>query len=311
MFMVLAVTSSLSAATLWTGPNIGYNQPAPDPTQAANQDRVTPTVWITRGTRDRLFNAFSEPSCDRSISPTNTEWASSATFNSSVTNLIYHPFSTWVDSLGLGNVNPKILNVPAVLHIKSDDIYISIKFTNWVAGGGGGFGYIRSTAPIIPVVAITNPAAGAVFAAPANVLIKASASLSGGTITNVAFFANTTSLGSVHSVPFNLTANSLAAGAYNLTAVATGSGVSTTSSIVNISVVTPLAVTLSGVKAGNGKFSFNYTANAGLNYVVETSSNLLTWSALVTNPATGSPVPFTNNISGSPKFYRVGRLPNP
>ncbi len=163
-----------------------------------------------------------------------------------------------------------------------------------------------------PAVTITNPVSGAVFAAPANLKLGASASVSGGTVTNVQFFANGVSQGSVTVAPFALTSGALAASAYALTAVATASGISTTSAVVNVSVVTPVSVNLSGAIEANGQFSFNYTADAGLPYILQSSTNLMNWVSLVTNVASGSLVQFTNPVNPTGvDFYRVGRLPNP
>jgi plastocyanin len=92
-----------------------------------------------------------------------------------------------------------------------------------------------------PTVSITNPTNAAVFSAPANVAITAIASVSGGTVTNVAFFDATSLLGSARTAPFNFTALNLPVGDHSLTAVATAAGVSATSSVVNITVVAPLS----------------------------------------------------------------------
>jgi hypothetical protein len=172
-----------------------------------------------------------------------------------------------------------------------------------------------------PTISITNPASGAVFAAPANVQVSAGASVIGGSVTNVQFFVNTSSQGALASsvaqgevgmAPFTFTFNGLAAGSYALTAVATASGISTTSAVVNVSVVIPVPVSLSGETVNNGQFSFGYTANPGLTYIVQNSSNLLDWVSLETNVASGSAVQFTDvlNPTGA-GFYRVGLLPNP
>jgi chitinase len=161
-------------------------------------------------------------------------------------------------------------------------------------------------------VSITNPVSGAVFAAPAIVSIGADATVSSGTVTNVQFFANGVSQGAVAAAPFTLTSNALAADSYALTAVATAAGLSTTSAVVNVSVVNPVAINLAGATLSSGQFSFNYTADAGLSYVIQSSSNLLDWESLVTNVAPGSPVLFTNALDPTgANFYRVGRLPNP
>jgi hypothetical protein len=83
---------------------------------------------------------------------------------------------------------------------------------------------------------------------------------------------------------------------------------------VNISVVTPVAVLLTQAGFSGADFHFNYSANVGLNYVVQRSTNLASanWTSLITNPAGGNPVVFVDtNAPGNPEFYRVGRMPNP
>jgi hypothetical protein len=163
-----------------------------------------------------------------------------------------------------------------------------------------------------PAIGLTNPAGGAVFAAPANVSLAAAATVSSGTVTNVLFFTNGVSAGSVVAAPFHLTVSNLTAGVYALTAAATAAGISATSAVVNVSVVSPMVVNLSGSTLNSGQFTFSYTADAGLAYVVQSSTNLVDWVPLATNVAPGSPVLFTNaaNPAGA-SFYRVGRLPNP
>ena len=164
-----------------------------------------------------------------------------------------------------------------------------------------------------PSVTITNPANGAVFAAPADVTIQASASDTDGNVTNVQFFANSSPVGADTAAPYSIVASNLAAGSYALRAVAAdNSGLTSTSSVVNISVVAPAAVTLSSPVVSNGQFQFTYSADAGLRYVVENSSNLVNWSSLTTNTASGGTVlygeAFDVNVL---RFYRVSRLPNP
>ena len=130
------------------------------------------------------------------------------------------------------------MGINAVLHLKTDDIYIDIKFLSWAAGSGG-YSYERSTpvvANVPPSVAITNPPNGAALTAPANITLSASASDSDGTVTNVEYFDGTTSLGSVTVVPYNV-ATTLAIGGHVLTAVATDNfGASSTSAVVSVTV---------------------------------------------------------------------------
>jgi plastocyanin len=163
-----------------------------------------------------------------------------------------------------------------------------------------------------PTVSITNPARRAVFSAPANLEIQSSANVSSGRVTNVTFFAGTTLLGSAQATPFQIAASNLAAGNYSLTAVATAGGVSFTSSVVNVSVVLPVAVSNSAPGVANGQFSFDYSANVGLTYLVQKSFDLVNWSPISTNVASSNPVNFRDSAAlGRWGYYRVGRLPNP
>jgi glucose/arabinose dehydrogenase len=229
----LAGPQGVRAATVWSGPLITYNQPAPDPTQAANRDQLTPNVSITRNVSSGIFNGVSETSYTHNFSPADTEWA--------VGDLANYATLTYTDWETAGGGNP-VLNLPGqqlVLHLKTDDIYLSVKFTYLGGHFAGGFTYDRSTpaaANIPPTVSITSPSNGASFTAPAVVPITTSAQDSDGGVTNVAFFDGATFLGQVASPPFNFTAN-LAPGAHPLTAVATDNlGATGTSAVVNVTV---------------------------------------------------------------------------
>jgi hypothetical protein len=210
--LMLAAAPLMHAGTVWNGPLFTYNQPTSDPTQVSNQDRITPDVWLTRAASKGLFNAFYETNAT-TFSPTNTEWSFGALAN--YASLHYTNWLSW-----LSNASPTTLvGKQAVLHLISDDIYISIQITFWNSGGSGGFAYQRST---------------------------------------------------------------------------------------------PTPSILSGATVVNGQFTFNYTADVGISYVVQNSTNLLNWVSLATNVASGSPVPFTNAVNPAGiQFYRVARLANP
>lgn len=168
-----------------------------------------------------------------------------------------------------------------------------------------------STLP--PSLAITNPVNGAVFAAPANVLIQAGVTNGSGTVTNVQFLVNNSLLASENSGPFSATTNNLAAGEYTLSAIAQDdNGLSATNS-VDISVVTPMTVFLmNAFRPSSTDFHFSYSADIGLNYVVQRSEDFMTWLPLATNTAASNPVVFDDlDATNSFDFYRVGRLPNP
>jgi hypothetical protein len=136
------------AATIWTGPTISYTQPGTDPTQPANQDRLTDAVWITRGASMGIFNAVTESSYTHDVSPAGTRWAYGSLANYAT--LTYAPWEIWN-----GKKPPSMIGQDAVLHLMAEDIYLSIKFTAW-PGILGGFSYERSTpAPSAPT--LTTP----------------------------------------------------------------------------------------------------------------------------------------------------------
>jgi len=167
-----------------------------------------------------------------------------------------------------------------------------------------------------PTVSITNPVSGAVFAAPANVTIRASASGNGGaTITNVQFRVGSGIVSNATAAPFSATTNNLAAGSYTLSAIAADSNGATATNSVSISVVTPVTTSLTNLAVISGtNFQFGYLVNTGLSYVVQISTNLASanWISLVTNVAASNPAVFTDpHATNKSGFYRVGRLPNP
>jgi plastocyanin len=186
--------------------------------------------------------------------------------------------------------------------------YCSVHFSS---GMTGQVFVASSGAP--PTLSITNPLSGTVFAAPANVTVKAGVTNGSGAIANVEFLQGTSVLANETTGPFSATANSLAAGSYTLTAIASDNdGFSATNSI-NISVVTPVTVSLTNIfTLSRTNFQFTYPANIGLNYVVQRSADLINWTSLVTNMASSNPVVFVDSkATNGLDFYRVGRLPNP
>jgi uncharacterized repeat protein (TIGR03806 family) len=88
-----------------------------------------------------------------------------------------------------------------------------------------------------PAVVLTAPAGSSSYTAPASVTISADADAPYNPVSFVSFYANGEYLGSVSNAPYTLTTTGLAAGSCALTAVAVdGSGLSSTSAVVNISV---------------------------------------------------------------------------
>lgn len=168
-----------------------------------------------------------------------------------------------------------------------------------------------STAP--PNIRITSPANGAVFAAPANVTIQAGVTNGSGTVTTVQFMVDNSLLAIENSGPYSATTNNLTPGAYTLTAIAMDDGGLTATNSVAVNVITPVTVSLSNSsRSSDTHFQFSYSADIGLNYVVQRSTDLLNWIPLATNKAANNPVTFDDpNATNALDYYRVGRLPNP
>lgn len=140
---LLTAPVATEAATVWSGPKVVFTKgDGANPKQAANQDRITSNVWLTRGASQGLYNVANEASFAHSVSPVDTEWASGTTSN--YKSLTYTDWETWAKSMG---GPPATTGVNAVLHLKTDDIYLDIKFLSWSArpANGGGFSYERST----------------------------------------------------------------------------------------------------------------------------------------------------------------------
>ena len=306
-----------AANVFWTGPTNTFTHApggAPDKltTNHIGADAVN-NVWLDRGAAQPLYNAAAESAWNGSTSPVNTMWAVASGSLTNAASLSYNTFDNVVGQPG----NSPRLSVGKTFFVKivSDNIYLQLKLTEWGNNDGGSFAYERTTPAAVvaptPTISITNPVSGKVFAAPASVSISASAGVSSGTVTNVQFFTNNVLLASLGAAPFTATTHNLGAGACALTAVATAAGISATSAPVNVSVVTPVPVTLSAATRSGGVFSFNYSANPGLSYAVQVSSNLLNWAPLATNQAAVSLVPFSGPATTGAQYYRIALMPNP
>jgi hypothetical protein len=304
-FALVVIAVPLShASTVWTGPEIKFTQSA----NSRSDTILAGKVVLTRGISDVLYNTAARESSARASSPADTEWAFGAL--SDFATLSYQS----LESMRNGNLAGLILNIPMVMHLINEDIYLSVKFTAWGQHSRGGFAYTRSTpaVAVAPSVSITSPPDGAVFAAPASLDLTATASVGGGTVTNVEYFAGTNSLGLATVSPFKVTGSISIPGSYALAAVATAAGVSATSAVVNITIISPVPVSLTAAGIANGLFSFSYSANPGLSYIIQASSNLFDWAPVGTNVALSNPVLFSDTFTtNNSRYYRVGRLPNP
>ncbi|MAS52270.1 MAG: hypothetical protein CMD20_03595 [Flavobacteriales bacterium] len=137
--IIFLIDSSLIAQSIWSGPMIEFEkEDNADPTNAINQDSISPSVAITRGNEGEIYNAFLENEAEKGISPLGTEWAVGNL--SEIESLTFSSFRTAV-------VKPKFsVGQKLVLHVITENIYLSVEFTSWTQGkSGGGFKYKRST----------------------------------------------------------------------------------------------------------------------------------------------------------------------
>jgi plastocyanin len=163
-----------------------------------------------------------------------------------------------------------------------------------------------------PVVAITSPANGASFFAPAGFTLSATASSSSATISQVQFFEGSNSLGVVKTSPYSVGVTGLAAGSFVFSAVATDSnGLAATNSVsVTVATATPPSLG-AGTFIPPATFQFSISIQAGEEYAVDRTIDFSSWLPLATNTATASPVIFTDTISTNRAFYRARLLTNP
>jgi len=129
---------------IWSGAPITFSKASnADHTLEANQDRITDDIWITRANNMGIFNIKAETAYTKTVSPAGTEWAFGTTANIASLN-----FQVWAAAV---NFNPRngMVGQDMVVRLISENIFIDIRFLNWVdgmsGGGGGGFSYTRST----------------------------------------------------------------------------------------------------------------------------------------------------------------------
>ncbi|PYI89101.1 MAG: hypothetical protein DME26_02010, partial [Verrucomicrobia bacterium] len=113
-----------------------------------------------------------------------------------------------------------------------------------------------------PVIALTSPANGASFTAPATIAFAASVTPNGHTITKVQFYNGTTLLGEDTTAPYAFAWSSVAAGSYTLTARAVyDAGSTVNSAAANITVANPVPTIVLTSPASGASFTAPATVN--------------------------------------------------
>ncbi|HEX8922798.1 MAG TPA: TIGR03790 family protein, partial [Pyrinomonadaceae bacterium] len=149
----------------------------------------------------------------------------------------------------LASNNPSVASVPSIITVPAGATQASFNINTSPVSGelvaritasypGGAISntlIIQPNRP--PVIELTNPLDGQAFTAPASITLNATASDSDGQISRVDFYAGATLIGTDSTSPYSVTWNNVAAGNYTLTATATDSaGTTSSSGLVHLTV---------------------------------------------------------------------------
>jgi hypothetical protein len=238
------------------------------------------------------------PTCNVQYS-IQSDWQQAFQANVTITNL-GPPISGWTLSWTFpgGQKITQIWNVTPPTPAVQSGAVVTAQNANFngslATNGTANFGFIASETPNgtnpnptsftlngqscnhpAPLVAITSPATGASFSAPATIGLTATAAAAGGaTITQVSFFDGTALIGTATSSPFSFTWQNVAAGDHNVTAVATDStGATGTSPPLGIHVASAPSVlvtasTLSIQVGGTATFGVSLSSAPSANTTV-------------------------------------------
>ena len=144
-------TEGVPGEKVWTGTKVTFTKAdGADVGLAANQDRITDTVWITRRDNGGIFNAAREPGYEfgwhfepGDASPIGTEWATGTAADRET--LSFFPWRPWTRNWHNAKT-PDVVGNSAVLHLIEEDVYIDVLFSFWSSNdNGGGFTYTRAT----------------------------------------------------------------------------------------------------------------------------------------------------------------------
>jgi hypothetical protein len=160
-------------------------------------------------------------------------------------------------------------------------------------------------------VAVTGPAEGSTFVAPASLALTATVTTNGEQINSVQFFANVTNLlGQELTAPYSFPWTNVSAGGYSVRARVNFNGNRFADSVpVNI-VVSPAPPTIQSITTATGSFSLAGAGQIGQPYVLLTAPNLtspVSWTPAITNLADGNGnLIFTNlPTTNSQQYFRI------
>jgi plastocyanin len=166
-----------------------------------------------------------------------------------------------------------------------------------------------------PTVIINYPTNNTSFAAPATFEIQASASDPPDyTGVSVEFLlgdaTSTNSIGWDYDAPFTAPVTDLTAGSYTLIAMATDAYGWTGTDAVNFTVGVGATINLTAPRMVGGQFLFEVVGlTVGRTNIIQSATNLGSWTGLQTNVATSSSLTVTNSLLAGSRAFRVVQLP--
>ncbi len=123
-----------------------------DESQEINQDRISETVWLTRGESQGLFNYFENESYDNG-SPVGTEWRLGGTMDLDSE----YTYTNWRNHARNYFDLDMLPGHTSSLHLIDEDLYFDIQWMSWTSSGdGGGFGYKRTEIIKVPWVQLDS-----------------------------------------------------------------------------------------------------------------------------------------------------------
>jgi hypothetical protein len=168
-----------------------------------------------------------------------------------------------------------------------------------------------------PTISITSPTTGQILAAPATVILEATAADSDGSVSEVAFFRVTNPgapppaalepLGAVTALPYTLTLSDLPAGEYHLVAQATdNAGAKTLSGEVVVTVQAGIRIESITRAGGETVLRVRDTTPPG-QLAAQASADLTTWTdvAGTFTPVEGGMLELREATAAEVRFYRV------
>jgi Zn-dependent metalloprotease len=179
----------------------------------------------------------------------------------------------------------------------------------WLSDADFGAIYRRGTftgSNSVPIVTLSSPGPGQIFAAGADITLKATANDPDGNIAKVEFYQGSTKLGEASTAPYNFTWSQVAAGTYHLLARAID-GLGASADSTQIAIVVGSLPQLSNAQVVAGHFQFTVRSDPGSVFQVERANDLENWSQVgsLTNDTGTATFQDPSSLTSVSGFYRL------